>query len=315
MAKWVLSLVVYSCVLLMPDYATAVQPVSCVPLDTSLTWVETPAGAPVIDRGPEGAWDHYAVDNPFVLVDGERLLCFFEAQDKPFEQGGGERVGLAISRDGIHWEKIGENPILDVGPAGAWDSMVAKLPAVTKHDGKYYMFYSGRDGKTKQIGLAMSEDGVHWTKAAANPVLASRQGEWDRFISTYPASLFVRDGQFFLLYRGMTSLYKNQAVGLAISSNLVDWRRASDEPVIPVGEEIASLAVAESGEGYVGISQAPHREYWSSRDLRAWRKGRSVKFTGRRVDTLSNPFLVGGVWQVLYEQEDRIYRAVLAEGE
>lgn len=33
-----------------------------VPLDTAMTWVETPAGAPVIDRGPEGAWDHYAVD-------------------------------------------------------------------------------------------------------------------------------------------------------------------------------------------------------------------------------------------------------------
>ena len=31
-------------------------------------WIETPAGEPVIDRGPSGAWDHYAVDNPFVLA-------------------------------------------------------------------------------------------------------------------------------------------------------------------------------------------------------------------------------------------------------
>lgn len=85
--------------------------------------------------------------------------------------------------------------------------------------------------------------------------------------------------------------------------------------MIPVGEEIASMAVTESGGGYLGISQSPCREYWSSRDLRRWTKGRPVKFTGPRVDTLSNPFLAGGVWQVLYEQQDRIYRAVLADRE
>jgi predicted GH43/DUF377 family glycosyl hydrolase len=289
------------------------EPVTSVSLDTNLTWVETPAGRPVIDRGPEGSWDHYAVDNPYVLVDGEELCCFYEAQDKPFEQGGGERIGLATSRDGIHWKKSEENPILDVGPPGAWDDVVAKLPAVTKHNGTYYMFYSGRDGQTKQIGLAMSSDRIHWKKVATNPVLSSRPDGWDRFLSTYPASVFVRGDRFFMVYRGMTSLYKNQAVGLAVSENLVDWTRAADEPVIPVGEDIASLAVTCTGDGYVGISQSPSKRFWLSKDLRTWTKGRPVKFTGPRVDTLSNPFMVGGQWCVVYEQQDRIYRAVLGE--
>lgn len=289
------------------------KPGSKISLDTSLTWVETPAGRPVIDRGPEGSWDHYAVDNPYVLVDGEELCCFYEAQDKPFEQGGGERVGLAISRDGIHWKKAEENPILDVGPPGAWDSVVAKLPAVTKLDATYYMFYSGRDGKTKQIGLATSSDRIHWKKLASNPVLSSRPNNWDRFLSTYPAPIFVRGDRFFMVYRGMTSLYKNQAVGLAVSENLVDWARADDEPVIPVGEDIASLAVACVGDEYVGISQSPNKRFWLSENLRTWTKGHPVKFTGPRVDTLSNPFFVDGQWCVVYEQQDRIYRAVLAE--
>jgi len=283
------------------------------PLDTNLTWVETPAGQPVIDRGPEGSWDHYAVDNPYVLVDGGQLYCYYEAQDKPFEKGGSERVGLAISSDGIHWKKIEQNPILDVGPPGAWDSVVAKLPAVTKHDNRFYMFYSGRDGKTKQIGLATSNNAVQWKKAPSNPVLPSRPGRWDQFISTYPTPVFARDGRFFMIYRGMTSLYKNQAAGLAVSENLVEWIRATDDPVIPVGEDVASLAVTQCGDKYIGISQAPRREYWSSQDLRQWTKGPLVKFTGPHVDTLSNPFLVGNRWCVLYEQQDRIYRAVLAK--
>jgi hypothetical protein len=31
------------------------------------------------------------------------------------------------------------------------------------------------------------------------------------------------------------------------------------------------------------------------------------------VDTISNPFLVRGKWNVLYEQDDRIYQAVLGD--
>jgi lipoyl(octanoyl) transferase len=35
------------------------------------TWLEDPPGRPVIDRGPAGAWDHVAVDNPFVYREGD----------------------------------------------------------------------------------------------------------------------------------------------------------------------------------------------------------------------------------------------------
>jgi len=123
-----------------PVYRQASQPAwpEPPPIDFTKVWVETPSGRPVIDRGPGGAWDHCAVDNPFVLVDGDTLCCFYEAQDKAFSQGGHERIGLATSQDGVHWAKSKQNPILDVGPPAAWDSVVAKLPAVFKHEGSYY---------------------------------------------------------------------------------------------------------------------------------------------------------------------------------
>ena len=54
------------------------------------------------------------------------------------------------------------------------------------------------------------------------------------------------------------------------------------------------------------------RRYWTSPDLRGWEKGPLVKFrASAQAETLSNPFLVNGQWTVLYEQKDRIYRAVL----
>jgi len=279
--------------------------------DTDATWIEAPEGSPVIDRGPEGAWDAYAVDNPFLFVEDGTLYCFFEAQDRPFDQGGHEQVGLAISRDGVRWEKLAHNPILRVGIQGSWDSVVAKLPVVARHEGKYYLFYSGRDGKTKQIGLATSTDLLHWTKHEANPVLEARPDCWDRFLSTHPAPPFERDGRFYLLYRGMQALYQAQGLGVAVSADMVHWQRLREGPVIPPTEEVASLAMACTEEGFVGIAQAPDRAYWFTTDLVNWEKRGVPRFTGKNVTTVSNPVVFKGQWLIVYEQDDRIYRAVL----
>ncbi len=291
-------------------------------LNPAGTWVETPFAQPVIDRGPANTWEHYAVDNPYVFCDAGKFYCFYEAQDRPFPQGGREQIGLAVSDDGLAWKKGPHNPILTTGPRGAWDDKVAKLPAaVIRHDDTYYLFYSGRDKTTKQIGMAKatSPEGP-WTKLADNPVLPSRPDRWDRHISTYPAPVFQHDGKYCLLYRGMQAFYRAQGPGLAVSDDLLHWRRATqceDRPLIPVSEEIASLAVAQVNGRFVGISQPidlSKRAYWISDDLIHWRKGPAVRLrTSGVVDTLSNPFLAQGRWTVLYEQGDRIYRAVLIE--
>ena len=85
--------------------------------------------------------------------------------------------------------------------------------------------------------------------------------------------------------------------------------------MIAPDEEIASFSVAQTPEGYVGISQPipiERRTYWFSKNLRDWQKGPAVKFRASvKAETLSNPFLSNGVWTVLYEQNDRIYRAIL----
>jgi len=286
---------------------------SAPPLDPAGVWLERPAGRPVIDRGPNGAWDHYAVDNPFLLLEGDKLYCFYEGQDKPFRNGGHERVGLAVSDDGLHWRKCDANPILDVGPHGAWDSEVAKIPCVTKHAGQYWLFYTGRAtaGGTMHIGLATSSDLRRWQKVP-EPVLRSRPDRWDRVLSTHAAPVLRVGGRFLLLYRGMLRRYAAQGVGLAASTDLKHWRRAREEPVIGPDNEIYSLAVARSAGRFIAIAQSPGRRYWFSRDLVHWRSGPQARFSGPHVETVSNPVFFRGRWIVLYEQRDRIYRAELS---
>ena len=90
-------------VLLLCATSVCAQKVT-VKLDVKKTWIETPMGKPVIDRGSEGRWDFTAVDNPYVFVENDHYYCFFEAQDTK-ESNWHERIGLAVSEDGVHWKK------------------------------------------------------------------------------------------------------------------------------------------------------------------------------------------------------------------
>ena len=68
---------------------------------------------------------------------------------------------------------------------------------------------------------------------------------------------------------------------------------------------IASLSVARVNDRFVGISQPmdlAKRRYWYSTDLLKWEKGPKVLFNASAAaETLSNPFLVDGKWNIVYE--------------
>jgi sucrose-6-phosphate hydrolase SacC (GH32 family) len=72
-----------------------------------------------------------------------------------------QRIGLARSTDGIHWEKLRSNPVLDMDP----DEAGLGEPAVWFYQRFYWMLYTVRDfNENRYLRLARSTDGVHWTK-------------------------------------------------------------------------------------------------------------------------------------------------------
>jgi predicted GH43/DUF377 family glycosyl hydrolase len=126
------------------------------------TWRKEPA--PVLTPGPRGSWDERGVADPYVIRAGPRLYLFYLGQDRAQRQ----RIGVARSRDGLHWEKLRTNPVLGLGDAGAFDENGLGEPAVWIAKGFYWMLYTGRDiHENRRLGLARSTDGVHWRKLPA----------------------------------------------------------------------------------------------------------------------------------------------------
>ena len=278
-------------------------------VELSGVWSEDPGGQAVIDRGPPGAWDDVAVDNPFLFREGGLFYCFYEAENQAHQ----EQVGLALSRDFLHWTKHPGNPVLPAGVPGSWDHMAAKLPVVGRHADTYAMLYTGKDGRGHAaVGLALSADLRSWRKPAEGPILPGRPDSWDPILTTCPA-LVCRGGTYYAVYRGMTGFYTGQRLGVMTSPDLQVWRRP-DEPLSGL-DGIYSFAVCPEpiGSVYVALSQRRHAEgLYTSTDLLTWRPGPRLPFHPGPIDTPSNPVVHDGKLWILYEKGDRIYRACLA---
>jgi len=122
-------------------------------------WTRHPA--PVLEPGPRGSWDERGIADPDVLRLGNWFYVYYLGQDRARRQ----RLGIARSADGVHWQKLRANPVLELGADGSFDENGLGEPAVWQSHGRYWMLYTGRDRKEyRHLGLARSIDGVTWEK-------------------------------------------------------------------------------------------------------------------------------------------------------
>jgi predicted GH43/DUF377 family glycosyl hydrolase len=118
-------------------------------------------GSPVLEVGPRGSWDERGVADPYVIRAGSNYYMFYLGMDRARRQ----RLGVAVSDDGLIWYKLRSNPILELGGYGAFDENGLGEPAVWASHGYYWMLYTGRArNEFRRLGVARSRDGVRWEK-------------------------------------------------------------------------------------------------------------------------------------------------------
>ena len=111
-------------------------------------WTRFEESRPVFDVAEGGAWDDYAVARAHVMFDGELFKMWYEGHS-----GETWRIGYATSSNGTNWERAPDNPIVDLGPEGAWDSKVASEPFALFDGHTYWLWHSGYDGDRYRVGL------------------------------------------------------------------------------------------------------------------------------------------------------------------
>ncbi len=126
-------------------------------IDNSVTGLDTGGGHQAAD--PSIIWDPIK----------KRWLVYFFAVTNGFAE-----IYVAESNDLLNFRFIGK--AVSKGSQEDFDNVYAHKPGAIFYDDLFYLFYSGDNGRSRSIGVAISRDGVNFTKNSNNPILIGPEG-------------------------------------------------------------------------------------------------------------------------------------------
>jgi hypothetical protein len=125
------------------------------------------------------------VNDPSVVKVGDTLFMYYTRAPVDIR----DEIALATSTDGVTWEEQGT--VFRPGGEGAWDSLLVGRPSVLHEEGRFRMWYDGRndlpigapaegvpksDRSVRAVGYAESADGLTWIRPRAEPVFGEDAG-------------------------------------------------------------------------------------------------------------------------------------------
>jgi predicted GH43/DUF377 family glycosyl hydrolase len=179
---------------------------------------------PVLSRGGPGEFDRVDALNPSVVHTAAGYFNFYSGYD-----GATWHTGLAISPDGIVWNKRGR--VMSPNPATWEGDYIAANGSVLEIDGEFWHWYQG--GRLPRIGLARSKDGVHWNREDSPVLPPGPRGSWDERGVADPYVVRFAD-RFYMYYLGQDRS-RRQRLGLAMSDDGFRWHKLRTNPVLELG--------------------------------------------------------------------------------
>jgi hypothetical protein len=203
-------------------------------------------GKLILEKSPDlSAFDSKFVDGPFVFRGPDRFYMTYYGFD-----GIGYQTGLAESDDLVRWRKLGialgrdpSSPITRYNVALASILREPELRSAgrpVKVNGRYVASWNaypspGMEEGPAVIGLAYSDDLIHWTRDDSPILRPEDGGDWEQ--GGLYRSFLTRDGDTFYLFYNAKNRDKAwlEQIGVATSRDLRRWTRYPANPILKVG--------------------------------------------------------------------------------
>ena len=103
-----------------------------------------------------------------------------------------ERIYLAVSDDGEHWERYGDEPVIDDLPESP-THRISGDPQIVKMGDIYVMYYFKFNRRVGAYNtFAASRDLVHWTRWKGDALIEASE-DWDD-VQSHKQCVIKRDG-------------------------------------------------------------------------------------------------------------------------
>ena len=176
------------------------------PLSLGLAWTKMPneprpwtrlAENPVLGPAQPDArpFERVTLYKSHILWDKSQTLGYpFVMYYNGKQQGRGiERIGVAVSKDMVHWSRYGDGPVIDNGSGISGDPQIVRMGDL------WVMFYFGAFWQPGAFDtFACSHDLVHWTKWTGEHLISSSE-PWDKTFAHKPWML-KHDGVVYHFY-------------------------------------------------------------------------------------------------------------------
>jgi predicted GH43/DUF377 family glycosyl hydrolase len=190
---------------------------------------------PVIS-GDGSGFDASGVTRPVVFVEDDGTWVMYYSGLAQVDQVFGRGIGRATApAPNGPWTRE-EDPVLETGAAGSWDSNFIFPDSAVQDGDTTVLYYSSG----LSIGRATSEDGMVWTKDADPVFEAAPAGSWDSAIA-WGSSVRLTDSGWEMFYYGdkTTSGGPGINIGYATSEDGIQWERYDGNPVIDLPDSQA----------------------------------------------------------------------------
>jgi len=166
-----------------------------------INWQKYPE--PIL-RGTSG-WE-YQIGVNSVIKKGGYYYLYYSGRNLP-----NYSIGVAISSDGINFDRYSGNPILY--SELEWESNGISYPSVIEENGLLKMIYS--NSSSNGFGLATSKDGLVWIKSYSNPIVTNKStaNNWASVKIAYPCWIKVGN-ESRIYYCGLNYNYYKLRIGM-----------------------------------------------------------------------------------------------------
>lgn len=177
------------------------------------------------------------VEDMMVVRHGGRFYMFAE--------GRGDQAQLLISENGIDWTRRGALDVrkrdgtpIEPGPYGT--------PVAWFENGTWHLFYERRD---LGVWLATSRDLKVWRHVQDEPVLVPGPDEFDADLIALNQIVRYND-RYYAYFHGSRRGSGLWACGLAVSDDLIHWKKYKGNPLFPTAENKSSGILVHDGQKF-----------------------------------------------------------------
>lgn len=142
-----------------PDYKIQIMGVAVAPKETNFNREDWQQASDTPILYPQLTWEGMCVEGPSITIQDGRMYMFYAGAYNNWPQ----QIGVAVSDNGLTWERLFDEPFLPNGKPGEWNESESGHPHIfTDLDGRTYLFFQGNNDKGKSWYISHKE--VFWDK-------------------------------------------------------------------------------------------------------------------------------------------------------